>query len=81
MIPCVVGHTDEISDILIDVVVFHVHLFDLSARAFCFLSVGVLCSELFQELIPGVLMVRSGWVVGPYSHAVFPVTDLLSCDE
>ena len=81
MVPRIVGRTDEVGDILIDVVVLHVEIFDLSAGSFCFLSVGIFGSELFQELIPRILVVNGGWVIRPYSHAVLPVADFFSRDE
>ena len=81
VVPCIVGHTDEISDVLVDIVVLHVHFFDLGAGSFRFLSVSVFGSELFQKLIPGVLVIGGGWVISPYPHAILPVTDFFSRDE
>ena len=81
MVPCVVGHTNEIGDILVDIVIFHVKFLDLGAGPFCLLSVSVLGSELFQELIPRILVINGGRVVSPYPHTVLPIVDFFSCDE
>ena len=81
MISGVVGRTDEISDVLIDVVTLHVEFLDLSASSFCLLSVGVFGSELFQKLIPRVLVVDGGGVICPYSHTILPVADFFSRDK
>ena len=81
MVSRIVGYADEVDDILVDIVVFHMYVLDLGASPFRLLGVGVLSSELFQELIPRVLVIDGSWVVGPYSHAIFPITDFFSCDE
>ena len=81
MVPGIVGHTDEVGDVLVDVIALHMQVLDLSAGSFRLLGIRVFRSKLFQELIPGVLVVRGCWVVGPYSHAVFPVANLFSRDE
>ena len=81
MVSRIVGHADEVGDVLVNVVVFHMHVLDLGAGTFRLLSVGILGSELFQELVPGVLVIEGSWIVGPYPHAIFPITDFFSCDE
>ena len=81
MIPRIVGHTDEVSDVLVDIVILHAKFFDLGAGSFCLLGVSVFSPELFQELVPRVLVINGVRVVGPYSHAILPVTDFFSRDE
>ena len=81
MVSGIVSRADEISDVLIDIVTLHVEFFDLGASPFCFLSVSIFGSELFQKLIPRVLVVDGGGVICPYSHTVLPVADFFSCDE
>ena len=81
MIRCIISQADEVGDVLVDIVTLHVQLLDLGASMFRLLSIGVLRSELFQELVPGVLVIGSSRIVGPYPHSVLPVAYFFSRDE
>ena len=81
MISGVVGQADKVGYILVDIIAFHVQILDLGSRSFCPLSVGVFCPELFQELVPGILVVWCQDIVGPCAHVIFPIAYFFSCDE
>ena len=55
--------------------------FVTGAGSFQPLSIGVFGPELFQELIPGILVIGGSGGVGPHSHAVFPIANFFSSDE